>query len=228
MHERYGLGNSYILATGGTWRWQMLLPHEDQRHETFWRQFLQTLATSAPQPVTLTSKRVFYGDQSDITLRADVRDKSFEPAADADVSLEVTSAFGPPVTIPMTAIPGTRGAYQAVYDTPQPGVYRFVATAKSGDEELGTASFAVRRADGVVEHFNTQQNRPLLERLAAATGGRYFTLDDVGQLPEAVSFSDAGTVERQVLELWNMPIIFALLLLLKSAEWLLRLVWGRL
>jgi uncharacterized membrane protein len=228
VHERYGLGNSYILATGGTWRWQMLLPHEDQRHETFWRQFLQTLATSAPQPVTLTSKRVFYGDQSDITLRADVRDKSFEPAADAAVSLEVTSAFGPPVTIPMTPIPGTRGAYQAVYDTPQPGVYRFVATAKSGDEELGTASFAVRRADGVVEHFNTQQNRPLLERLAAATGGRYFTLDDVGQLPEAVSFSDAGTVERQVLELWNMPIIFALLLLLKSAEWLLRLVWGRL
>ncbi len=40
VHERYGLGNSYILATGGTWRWQMQLPHEDMRHETFWRQLL--------------------------------------------------------------------------------------------------------------------------------------------------------------------------------------------
>ena len=82
VHQRYGLGNSYILATGGTWRWQMLLPHEDQRHETFWRQLLQALATSAPQAVTLTSKRVFYGDESAVTLRAEVRDKTFNPATD--------------------------------------------------------------------------------------------------------------------------------------------------
>ena len=44
VHQRYGLGNSYILATGGTWRWQMQMPYEDQRHETFWRQLLQALA----------------------------------------------------------------------------------------------------------------------------------------------------------------------------------------
>ncbi|HLF12468.1 MAG TPA: hypothetical protein VJA26_14800, partial [Gammaproteobacteria bacterium] len=58
VHQRYGLGNAYILATGGTWRWQMQLPHEDQRHETFWRQLLQALATNAPQSVTLSSERV--------------------------------------------------------------------------------------------------------------------------------------------------------------------------
>jgi hypothetical protein len=86
----------------------------------------------------------------------------------------------------------------------------------------------VRREDGVVEHFNVAQNRPLLERVAAATSGRYFGLDAVNGLREAVSFSEAGTVERQVLDLWNMPIVFVLLLLLKAGEWLLRLVWGRL
>jgi len=64
--------------------------------------------------------------------------------------------------------------------------------------------------------------------VAAATGGTYFTLADVSKLPEAVSFSDAGSVERQVLDLWSMPIIFLVLLLLKAGEWLLRLYWGRL
>ena len=78
VHQRYGLGNAYVLATGGTWRWQMQLPHEDQRHETFWRQFLQAAATTAPQPVTLTSERVFYGDESTVLLRAEVRDKSYQ------------------------------------------------------------------------------------------------------------------------------------------------------
>ena len=73
-----------------------------------------------------------------------------------------------------------------------------------------------------------QQNRPLLERLAAATGGSYFAVSDIRRLPEAVSFSDAGSVERRVLDLWNMPIVFLLLLALKAGEWLLRLVWGRL
>jgi hypothetical protein len=31
-----------------------------------------------------------------------------------------------------------------------------------------------------------------------------------------------------VLDLWNMPIVFIVLLLLKAGEWVLRLVWGRL
>jgi uncharacterized membrane protein len=228
VHQRYGLGNSYILASGGTWRWQMQLPHEDQRHETFWRQLLQALATSAPQAVTLTSNQVFYGDESEVTLRADVRDKKFQPAADATVSLSVSDGLGPPTTLEMTPVAGERGVYQATYETTHTGVFRFEAAAKAGDEDLGTARFAVRREDGVVEHYHTQQNRALLERLAGATGGTYFTMGDVANLPEAVSFSDAGSVERQVLDLWNMPIIFLLLLLLKGGEWLLRLYWGRL
>ena len=108
-------------------------------------------------------------------------------------------------------------------------MFRFAATATVGDQTLGMAQFAVRREDGVAEHYHTQQNRALLERIAAATGGNYFTVADIGKLPEAVKFSDAGTVERQVLDLWSMPIIFlAPADCLKSAEWLLRLYWGRL
>jgi hypothetical protein len=228
LHQRYGLGNSYILATGGTWRWQMLLPHEDQRHEIFWRQLLQAIATSSQQPVTLTSKKVFYGDESAVTLRAEVRDKTFKPAGDAKVSLEVTDGLGAHSTLEMTPVAGERGVYQATYETAHPGMFRFAATASVGDQSLGQAQFAVRREDGVAEHYHTQQNRALLERIAAATGGNYFTVADLGKLAEAVKFSDAGTVERQVLDLWSMPIIFLALLLVKSAEWLLRLYWGRL
>jgi uncharacterized membrane protein len=228
VHQRFGQGNVYVLATGGTWRWQMQLPHEDQRHETFWRQFLQAAATTAPQPVTLTSDRVFYGDESTVVLRAEVRDKSYKPASEAAVSLEVSDGMGPPTTVPMTPVAGERGLYEAVYDTTHTGVFRFQAIAKTGDEELGRAQFAVRREDGVIEHYHVQQNRALLERLSAATGGTYFAVDDVSKLPEAVSFSEAGSVERQVLDLWNIPLAFLLLLLLKSAEWLVRLYWGRL
>jgi uncharacterized membrane protein len=226
--QRYGLGHSYVLATGGTCRWQMKLPHQDQRHETFWRQLLQAAATTAPQPVTITSDRVFYGDESTVTLRAEVRDKTYRHSADAVVTLEVSDSLSPPTMLDMTPVAGERGVYEASYETTHTGVFRFEATAKTADDELGRARFAVRREDGVVEHYRTAQNRALLERLANATGGSYFAIADVSRLPEAVSFSEAGTVERQVLDLWNMPIVFLLLLLLKAGEWLVRLYWGRL
>ena len=229
LYQHYGLGSAYILATGGTWRWQMGLPHEDQRHETFWRQLLQTLSASAPRPVTLTTDRSFYGDESRIALRAEVRDKKYLPARGAKVTVKVDGGASTFDEIELEPVPGEPGVYTAVYDAAEPGIYRFTVTATGeGDETLGTAEVAVRRADGVAEHFRVEQNRALLERIANATGGTYFALADAAKIPEVVRFSEAGLVERRVLDLWNMPIVFIVLLLLKGTEWILRLVWGRL
>ncbi|HEY8519793.1 MAG TPA: glutamine amidotransferase [Gammaproteobacteria bacterium] len=228
VQQRYGQGNAYVLATGGTWRWQMQLPHEDQRHETFWRQLMQALATAAPRAVTLTADHVFYGDETTVRLRAEVKDGEFEPADGAKVTVEARQGVVPAGSIELTPVPGERGVYEGTFEAPDPGIYRFEARAERDGETLGTARFAVRRQDGVTEHFAVQQNRALLERLAAATGGSYFTLGRLDKLPEAVRFSEAGIMERQILELWNMPILFLLLLALKAGEWLLRLFWGRL
>ena len=59
---------------------------------------------------------------------------------------------------------------------------------------------------GVAEHFQIQQNRQLLERLSARSGGRYFTLSELDELPETIEYSEAGIVERELLDLWNMAL----------------------
>ncbi|TDJ30375.1 MAG: hypothetical protein E2O55_01425 [Gammaproteobacteria bacterium] len=229
VHQRYGRGHAFILATGGTWRWQMQLPSEDQRHETFWRQMLRALVSSSPRPVVLSAERLFYADDTEITLRAEVKNKEYLPVANAAVSVSVTTDVGGPAqVIEMQAIPGEFGMYAATIQADRTGMYRFEVEARLGEESLGEARLAVRRADGIVEHFQIQQNRSLLENLAKMTGGRYFSLDDLDALPETIQFSDAGILETKVLDLWNMPIVFLLLLLLKTGEWLLRLFWGRL
>ncbi len=227
-HQRFGAGSAYVLATGGTWRWQMQLPHTDERHETFWRQLMQALVAHSPPPVTLTSERTFYGDDSAIELRAEVRDRSYNPADTAEVILSVDTGRGPATTLPMQPVAGERGVFAAVYDPSGSGVVRFSASAGVDGEQVGSAQYAVRREAGVSEHFRFQHNRALLERLADATGGRYFALSDLHSLPEAVRYSEAGIVERHILDLWNMPFAFLLLLLLKAGEWVLRLAWGRL
>jgi hypothetical protein len=108
------------------------------------------------------------------------------------------------------------------------GLYRIEMTARAGGREVGSAITHVLRNDGVAEHFATNQHRAVLERLAAMTGGRYWPLDDLAGLAAAIPYSKAGVVERQTLDLWNLPIVFLVLLLLKVSEWLLRLRWGRL
>ena len=228
VQQRFGRGGAYILASGGTWRWQMQLPFEDQRHEIFWRQILRALVSTTPRAISLTAGRVFYGDRDEITLRAQVQGSSFEPVPNASVSLTVRRDFSVPSTITMSSIPGEAGTYEATVQADEIGLYQFEATADLGEQFLGTAQAAVRRADGVSEHFQVEQNRPLLERLSALSGGHYFTLDDLDQLPEAIQFSEAGILERELLDLWNMPFNFLLLMLLKAGEWILRLYWGRL
>lgn len=225
--HRFGQGAAYVLA-GGTWGWQMSLPHEDTKHETFWRQLLQAMTASVPEPVTLTTERVYYGDQASVTLRADVRDGEYEPSTAATVDLTIDAPGAARRVVEMQAVPGVPGRYELTLDADATGIYRFEAEASLDGEALGRSRVAIRREDGIAEHFQVQQNRVLLERLAAATGGQYFSLDTAGDIPEAVQFSPAGIVERRLLELWNMPILFLMLLGLKAGEWVLRLAWGRL
>ncbi len=68
------------------------------------------------------------------------------------------------------------------------------------------------RTDGVAENFHTEQNRELLEKLSSQTGGRYWKADELGRLPKEISYSEAGISVRDTKELWNMPIVFLVLL----------------
>jgi len=78
----------------------------------------------------------------------------------------------------------------------------------------------------VAENFHTEQNRRLLEQLAFDTGGRYWTPSELKNLPGDVSYSEAGISVRNTKELWDMPMVFLLLLALPTTEWFLRRKWG--
>ena len=46
--ENYGRGRTAVLATAGTWRWQMSQPLGDTTHDMFWQQLLRWLVTDTP------------------------------------------------------------------------------------------------------------------------------------------------------------------------------------
>jgi hypothetical protein len=226
--QRYGRGATWILATATTWRWQMQLPLEDQRHETFWRQLMYALASPAATQVSLQPERPVYEDDSAVTLEAEVLGKDYKPVQDATVEIVAHSEAGMDVPVRMEPSGRGDGRYTVALDARAPGLYEVQLTATRNGEEVGRALAHLRRADGVREQFASWQHRPMLERIARDTGGRYWSVNDLAGLPEAIRYSRAGVVERQTLDLWNMPLAFLLLAMLKAGEWLLRRHWRRL
>ena len=237
VEQRYGRGRTAVLATSSTWRWQTVTPPDDPRHARFWAQLVHQLAETAPPRIALSVVPEAGGD---VVARVAVRDMRFAPVSTARV--EISIAEGAHSMMRRDAVAGAEpGTFEARFSPPS-GMFRVDATvyAQSGQTggldtqrgDLGSAAKItltrfVQMADGSPEAFDAAQDRERLTRLAT-DGGRYWSLEEASGLAEALRFSNAGVTSRRVLDLWNAPIFFVLLLLTKCAEWLLRRRWGSL
>ena len=224
--QNFGRGRTAIFATGGSWRWQMLQPLADKSHEMFYQQLLRWLVSDTPRKVTTSTPKQLISDDSHVSLRAEVRDRTYLPASDAKAEAHILGPDGIAESIEMRPDPIESGVYTADWTTPKPGSYLVEVTATRGTEELGRDTMTFRREDGVAENFHIQQNRELLEKLSSETGGRYYTPQDAQKLGKDISYSEAGITVRETRDLWDMPIVFLLLLCLRAGEWLLRRKWG--
>ncbi|HLX44994.1 MAG TPA: hypothetical protein VKR43_16220 [Bryobacteraceae bacterium] len=224
--QNFGRGRTAVFATAGSWRWQMLMPLADKSHEMFCTQLLRWLVNDTPRRVVGSTPRQVLADETTVKLRAEVRDKTYLPAGDASVQAHILGPEGLSETVEMRPEPLEQGAFSAEYTTPKEGSYLVEMSAKRAADELGRDTLTFRREDGVAENFRVEQNRDLLQKLSSETGGRYYRPEDAGKLGNDISYSEAGITVRETRDLWDMPILFLLLLMLRSGEWLLRRKWG--
>jgi uncharacterized membrane protein len=227
--ENFGHGRTAIMATGGTWRWQMSSPVGDTAHDLFWQQLLRWLVSDTPGPVTASVPSQMLLDNGAVTLTAEVRDRQYNPAPDAKVEAHILGPSGISALVEMTPVPDSPGQFQALWSAPQSGAYLTEVTAQRADptvKELGRDVLTFQRMDGIAENFHTEQNRDLLERLATQTGGQYWKPADLSKLAGAIPFSEAGVTVRETKDLWDLPLVFLVLLLLRFSEWWLRRKWG--
>lgn len=224
--ENYGRGRTAVFATGGDWRWQMLQPVQDMSHEIFWRQLMRWLVSDTPTRVVTSLTRPVLYDDGHVHLRAEVRDTTYLPTSDAQVQARIVGPDGGAETVDLHPDSIEQGVYSADWDAGHSGSYVAEVIATRAQTELGRSVVTFRREDGVAENFHLEQNRDLLEKLSSQTGGRYYHPNEVSRLGEEISYSDAGITVRETKDLWDMPIVFFLVLLLCCTEWVLRRKWG--
>lgn len=223
VFQRYGRGKAIVFAVQDAWLWQMhqSIPVEDQRHETFWRQLLRWQVSDVPG-------RVDFGVVGEgavnegIPLRVVVSDSAYARSNGAAVSAEVVSPSGERSVLPFEWATDRDGEYTATMVPGVNGVHTVNITAALGRDTVRSSVAYVRVAEPTAEYFGAEMRPAVLRQFADETGGRYYDASDVSKLPEDIVYTRSGATEVQRLDLWDMPVLFLLLVGTLGAEWLYR------
>ncbi len=221
-YQRYGRGRAMALTSGTTWYWQMLMPSEDQTYELFWKQILRWLVNTSPDPVMITTDKDTYLPGESAHLTADVSNKSFERMNNAKVVAKVTNPDGVTEAIALDWNGSGEGSYQAEINATAPGVYQVEVEATQGSDSLGTNRAAFQVHDRPVEFYRPALDARMLQSIASSTGGHYYPLSKLGDVPEDVQYVDTPTSFIEQKELWDVPLLFMLLCVTLGAEWFWR------
>ncbi|MGE5199447.1 MAG: FixH family protein, partial [Rhodospirillaceae bacterium] len=223
-YQRYGAGKVLAMPVQDLWMWRMhaSVPLEDVTHETLCRRLLRWLVDGVPDRVAaaVNRDRVEAGDT--VTVTANVRDGGFLGLNDATVTASVTGPTGDRRDVPMSFVVDRDGEYRATFAADRDGLYQVDVTATRAGEAVGTDTAFVRAAPDDGEYFDAAMRATLLKRLAEDTGGRFYTASTADSLADDITYLGRGVTVVQERDLWDMPIVLALLVGLVGGEWFLR------
>jgi hypothetical protein len=220
--QRYGGGRSMVLATASSWRWQMLMPHEDESHAHLWRQMLRWLAADSPRRLTLALAQDSHHPGDTVEVSAHLLNEQFNADNNSLLWLQVKNPAGEVAELPMTRQMDKDGAYTRSFTVDREGVYDLTVAANSdvdGELQAGTPLIVTPPR---LEFLRAGMDEGLMRRLAASTGGRFYTAKNARQLVDDVTFNPNAYSKSSVHTLWDEPLFLCLLVALLCLEWLAR------
>lgn len=225
--QRYGEGTSAVLATGETWPWQMLPLEPDPAHGRFWRQMIRSLLATVPDPVVFPVVRDAVAGEP-LTLATLVRDSTFVERESLVVDARLTAPHGVLHRPAVEESIAESGVYTITHTPSAPGAYGLSVTARDLDGRavaVDDYAFIVHPDD---RELRTSRYDPEnLRRISAHTGGRFFPLDRIDEIPDLLPWRQTRDDQVDRIALWNAPPFYLLLLLLLIPEWYVRRTQGR-
>jgi uncharacterized membrane protein len=226
VEQRFGQGRVGAMLLGDLWRWSIRRPENapDDLAKA-WRQTVRWLVADVPQRVEVDLKSARDADNADgtVSLGVRVRDPSYAPLDNAQVAVQVTGPDGKPVQLTAEASGSKAGLYEASYVPRQPGAYRAQVTVTAPDGSEVAQVQTGWTSDPAAEEFrDLRPNRPLLDRIARATGGQVVKASDLEGFVSTLPTRHAEITEPYIRPVWHQPWVFLLAILCLTAEWGLR------
>jgi hypothetical protein len=223
-YQRYGRGKALVLPVEDSYLWRLSqkMPLTDKTFHTFWQRLARWMVDGAPDRVMVTGTPDAVQKGEPITLTAEVVDPEYKGINNGHITAHVSTASGKTEEVPMTWTVKRDGEYVARYTPDEDGVLKVTVDGVRDGKDLGKGTASVRVAPSDAEYFDPAMRAPLLKRVADETGGRFFRAADTSKLVDAITYSGKGITVVEEKELWDMPLVLFVLLLLMGTEWAYR------
>jgi len=221
---QFGSGRTVYMGFNGTWRWRQL-GKDAEFFNKYWIQMCRYLVegkllVSKRRGTLETGGEKFHvGDNVPITAR--LFDPSFQPLDAKLIQAELKAAKSAPIRVELRPVRGLPGQFEGSVTAMQLGMNE-LAVSLSGDKAEETVrvtkQFEVELPR--VEFEDTRLNKALLVDLATRSGGKYFEIDQVGDIPALVpDRQETIVVAGKPAELWDSSRLLILLVVLLTVEW---------
>jgi len=222
--QKLGSGKVFFVSSDEVWRWRYR-----KENDYFYRFFGQLIRWLGPERasaeskyVKLTTDKKKYVAGERVLVNAKIVDKDYNMIKEESVTINYESEGGAKERLKLSRI------------SPDASVYtgEFIAT-KSGDNEVTidypplAAELKNLKAGFTVEIPNLEFEAPelnetLLKKISGITGGRYFTPETAGQIPEALVAAKPKVTVRTEKDLKDSPLVVLVFAALLGLEWFLR------
>jgi hypothetical protein len=228
--QNVAMGKVMFLGTDHTWRLRYRVG--DTYHHRLWGQILRW-ATANKLPVGTDTVKIGtdhsrYPPHTTVRVQAKITKKDFTPVIAGDVAVNVYAGDVLKLHKKLEYAQGSAGMYAADLGEFSGGTYRVELDAPAAKPIL-----AEQHADKVATEFSVDPstpaeqadlvpNRGFLKRLTSQTGGVMVDASKAERVLETLGPPTEHTKDSREFILWNSWYLLVTMLLLATAEWLLR------
>ncbi len=205
------------------WRWNFLLAGRDAETElygSFFNRMIRWLVTrEEDKRVKIQPNKKIYRGGEPIEFQAQVYSEDYRPMDDAEVRVNLKKQSDEHEIILQSA---GNGRYIRSIQVLAAGEYEYQGKATAGDILIGDDSGKFSVEPFSLEFQSTRMEAANLQKMAAITGGQYFTINNYQRLPEYIDFPLKKVTIAREWELWNKLGLLVALMIFLATEWFVR------
>ncbi|MEM9409678.1 MAG: hypothetical protein AAGA30_01105, partial [Planctomycetota bacterium] len=184
---RKGAGTVLYMGFQGTWRWRPA-GLQAQFFDRFWiqvvRYLIENRSLQGSRRGFVDSDKTEYELGNRITFIGRVLSEQFLPSDKETQILTITDQNGRTQNLQMQLLPGGTGQYEGSLVATRTGNFEATITIDDGQDEKVIEPISFRVVPPQIESNAYWLNEKLLKEIAAKSGGEYFRLDEIDELPE--------------------------------------------
>ena len=221
--HRYGNGKAMFVGTEDLWRLRREVG--EVYHAKFWGQAIQFLTLSRllgeNKRITIETDRATYAAGEHVQVFANVLSDAYEPVrlSAYTVRVEKKGEKGDSAELSLTPVPGVDGLYTGLFVPDADGSY-IIRTAQDEQASANSVEFEILAIP--LEQRETAMQKQLCGKMAELSGGKAYTFRTLSSLPDGIVKKEQVKVIRTERNLWDLPALFVLLVLVCGAEWFMR------